>query len=495
VDSGALLDRRVASGPTREASLGPSGRPAAGFRRFRGRVQVSQKCRKGAVNPNRRQPSGVVAPLPGQSAVGDMRPRQSELGERGQNQPRPPVGLFGVAHAEGVPSERLLEEAEGMLQIEAPDVGAPEEAEIRRGSFGADPPQPQSLRLAPPLASGQPFDLHHNEGSDHYGRRAAAASSFVRLNLRMHPRPGPHAHSPVTGVLAFVLGGGLGPGARLGAFHLRAVAAWPTGGGGHSGEAWVGVKTAPGAQANEDLARKSLQSLLELDGIVAGVEYEQRHTTASHRGASEQTLDLLAGYLVRLLLWSDAANIHGRRPTLAYEAQLRDELVGPSGDDGLPGGVARRMIVVSALGTGLRIAAGPHAPVHGIDGRVRSFERVADEQVPQSLGVDPSAIQRGVEATPAATVRCLKTQMNWGRDGVGGEEGVGDLEEGVGSAVEAIVERAAEAAKSVVGIHDAFIMHSSRDRRLPFPQMELKRKLRVKKRQGTSYPSRVRRRR
>ena len=194
----------------------------------------------------------------------------------------------------------------------------------------------------------------------------------------------------------------------------------------------------------------SLQCLLELDGIVAGIEYEQRHTAASHRGASEQTLDLLAGYLVGLLLWSDATNIHGRGPTLAYESQLRDELVDPSGNDGLPGGVSRRMIVVSAIGTGLRIAAGPHAHVHRVDRRVRPFEWVVDEQVPQSLGVDPSAIQRGVEATPAATVRCLETQMDWGRDSVSGEEGVGDLEEGIGPVVEAIVERAAEAAKSVV---------------------------------------------
>ena len=63
-------------------------------------------------------------------------------------------------------------------------------------------------------------------------------------------------------------------------------------------------------------------------------------------------------------------------------------------------------------------------------------------------------------------------------DGVRGEESVGEFEEGgVGSWVEAFVERAAEGAKSVVGFHDAFIMHSSKDRRILFLPMELKRKL------------------
>lgn len=52
------------------------------------------------MNPDRRQPSGFVAPLPGQFPVGDTCPRQPQLGECGQNQPRPPVGLFGVAHVE-----------------------------------------------------------------------------------------------------------------------------------------------------------------------------------------------------------------------------------------------------------------------------------------------------------------------------------------------------------------------------------------------------------
>jgi hypothetical protein len=62
-------------------------------------------------------------------------------------------------------------------------------------------------------------------------------------------------------------------------------------------------------------------------------------------------------------------------------------------------------------------------------------------------------------------------------DGVRGEDGVGEFEEGVGPAVEAFVERATEAVESVVGSHDAFIMPSPAACRILFPSMELKRKL------------------
>jgi hypothetical protein len=143
---------------------------------------------------------------------------------------------------------------------------------------------------------------------------------------------------------------------------------------------------------------------------------------------------------------------------------LRDELVGPSGHDGLAGGVAGRIVVEAALGARLGVAARPHAHVHGVDGRsASSGERMASEQPSQGFVVDPSPPERGVEAAPAATMRCLKAQVDGRRDGgaVRGEDGVGELEEGVGSATEAFVERAAEGLESVVvRFHDGNIMHS-----------------------------------
>jgi hypothetical protein len=121
------------------------------------------------------------------------------------------------------------------------------------------------------------------------------------------------------------------------------------------------------------------------------------------------------------------------------------------------------MVVEAAQGTALRVASGPHAHVHGVDGRTSSGERMACEQVPQSLDVDSPAIQRGVEAAPATTVRLLEAQVDGRGDGFGGEDGVAELEEGVFPAMEAFVERAAEGAKSIERrFHDAPIMHPPR---------------------------------
>jgi hypothetical protein len=53
----------------------------------------------------------------------------------------------------------------------------------------------------------------------------------------------------------------------------------------------------------------------------------------------------------------------------------------------------------------------------------------------------------------------LEAQVDGRRGGsVRTEDGVGELEEGVGPAVEAFVERAAEVAKSIGRFHDAPIM-------------------------------------
>jgi len=103
------------------------------------------------------------------------------------------------------------------------------------------------------------------------------------------------------------------------------------------------------------------------------------------------------------------------------------------------------MVVVSPLGTALSIAAIPHAHVHGIDGR-RSApgERMADEQLAQGFGVDPSSPEPSIEASPAATMRSLEAEVNGRRDAIGAEEGIGEFEESIGPRVEALVEGVTE---------------------------------------------------
>ena len=110
-------------------------------------------------------------------------------------------------------------------------------------------------------------------------------------------------------------------------------------------------------------------------------------------------------------------------------------------------------------------------------------ERMTGEKLAQSLGVDPSPTQRRVEACPTATMRWFEAQVNGRRDDTCRKGGVGELEEGVDTAIEAAVERVSESAQDgkVRGFHnDAFCSRQSPSttpvsRQRP---IQLKRKLR-----------------
>jgi hypothetical protein len=119
------------------------------------------------------------------------------------------------------------------------------------------------------------------------------------------------------------------------------------------------------------------------------------------------------------------------------------------------------MVVETTLGAAFSVAAIPHAYVYGIDWRLLLGKRMAGEKPPQSLGVDPPSVQGGIKATPATTMRGLEAQVGGGRGGaVRAQDGVCELEEGIFSAVEAFVERAAEGAKWIGRrFHGAPIMH------------------------------------
>ncbi len=94
-------------------------------------------------------------------------------------------------------------------------------------------------------------------------------------------------------------------------------------------EARVAVEATPGAQADEDLARAPLQSLLHLHRIVAGIEDEQGDRELFPSEPTEQGLHLLGGDHVGVLGGPDALHVHGGGPTLAGEVEPGDELVGP----------------------------------------------------------------------------------------------------------------------------------------------------------------------
>src|SRR5215211_1291834 len=174
-----------------------------------------------------------------------------------------------MAHPRRRPSHALLEETEGVLQIKTPHIRTPDEIQIRPRPLWPVPPQPQNARLPPTLAPGQTLDLDQDERADHDGQGSPSTLSCVVLDLRVQLGPRPHAHGSVTGVLASVLGGRLGPGARIVALHLRPVATWPSEARGWTGEARIAIEATSCPQTDEDLAWSFLLSLLYLDGIIA----------------------------------------------------------------------------------------------------------------------------------------------------------------------------------------------------------------------------------
>ncbi len=213
----------------------------------------------------------------------------------------------------------------------------------------------------------------------------------------MQVRPGAHTHHPVAGVLACVLCRGFGPSARVRALHLGPVTARPAGMSGRASEARIGVETATCPQTDEDLRGVTFQLLLQLHGIVAGVEDKQGNVPFLLGRPAHKRFHLLSGHLVGVLRGADALHIHGGGPTLADEADLGDELIGPAGDDRLPSRVPRRVVVEAALGATLGVAAGPYTRIHGVvDGRSAPSKRMTGEQRPHGFGVDASSPERGV---------------------------------------------------------------------------------------------------
>src|SRR5215204_1210793 len=109
------------------------------------------------------------------------------------------------------------------------------------------------------------------------------------------------------------------------------------------------------------------------------------------------------------------------------------------------------MVVVSPPRAGLRIAAAPNAHVHDVNGGMARVARggVPGEQLAQGPFFNLPAAQGGVEAAPAAPVGASQAQVDRRRNRAGGKQGVGQLEERVGSAVETPVERLSESAQAV----------------------------------------------
>jgi hypothetical protein len=83
-----------------------------------------------AADAGRGQPPGRGWPFPGQAQVVSERPGEAELRVAGDDQPGPPVRGGGVAELGGGPPEDLLEQPEGVFQVEAAQERLPEPADL-----------------------------------------------------------------------------------------------------------------------------------------------------------------------------------------------------------------------------------------------------------------------------------------------------------------------------------------------------------------------------
>ena len=82
-----------------------------------------------------------------------------------------------------------------MLQVEAADVGSPQQVQIQHAWSG--PPQPEDLGL--PSWARQAADLHKDDGAAHDLPRLAGAATWVILLRGMQPGLGAYAHPATIG--------------------------------------------------------------------------------------------------------------------------------------------------------------------------------------------------------------------------------------------------------------------------------------------------------
>jgi len=91
-------------------------------------------------NPRRSEQRRIEAPLPWEAHVIDKPARQAKLGVGRRDEPRPSISLLGHAQRWGGPSERRLQEAERVLDVEASKIRAPSELQVDLA--GSGPPEP-----------------------------------------------------------------------------------------------------------------------------------------------------------------------------------------------------------------------------------------------------------------------------------------------------------------------------------------------------------------
>src|SRR5450759_5389019 len=99
--------------------------------------------------------AGFVSSFPWEAEVVNEVACEAELGVGGEDEPGPAVGLFAVAQRWGGPAQGVLEEPEGVLDVEAAQVSPPTDVEVEGGSRGHE----QQRLIGPAGGFGQVLDV------------------------------------------------------------------------------------------------------------------------------------------------------------------------------------------------------------------------------------------------------------------------------------------------------------------------------------------------
>jgi hypothetical protein len=217
----------------------------------------------------------------------------------------------------------------------------------------------------------------------------------------------------------------------------------------------IGEEAAVGPQADQHRRGNRAYPLRQVRRVVARIEDEQRYSSVSGQVLGE-ALHLLDRDRIGVFPRMHPTHIERGGPAVPGEAQLGEPLVRPAGHDRLSGRVAGGMVIKAAIGTGLGVTARPDAEVNGVD-RGTSGEGLAHQQRPQGYHVDAPCAQRVVEAAPAASVCGVQTEGGQRGERIAREQGVAKLEEGIGTALETVMQGGAQGAQAreVIGGHAA----------------------------------------
>src|ERR1019366_5208355 len=122
------------------------GSGAVGFRRTGWCAQGWVGSLKPSADGGGAELGGDRGSFPGEGLLVEGFAGQAEWGVGGDDQPGPAVGLVGGLQRWCGPAEGAFDEAEGVLDVEAAQVGTPAWVEV--GFARSGPPQPQRLQRA-----------------------------------------------------------------------------------------------------------------------------------------------------------------------------------------------------------------------------------------------------------------------------------------------------------------------------------------------------------